>query len=320
MKEKQFARAFLTIFVCTAPCPALYAQFGGMDTKVVTVEQWRFDTNADEIRVAIDKALDTVVDLEFKDTTLEQLAKRINAEFKIPAILDLPRLKSAGISPEDNFTKSISGVTLRTALDLIYQEMGLSYTIRGEAYVITSRAASDQQLTHRAYDVTDLMTGKSLDTTVVQIRYPADIAQRIDALIKSIQSTVQPESWDELGGLGTMIHVKGRNRRHFIVVSQTEPCHYEVKRMLKNLDAKMDQSPAIVGDESEVSTRVYPVADSAVTAEQAQELLQLTLEGADWSKPHFINVVGNTLAIKQTAKVHAQINEILAALVENPGN
>lgn len=320
MLINQISRAvFVTLFFL-ALCPALYAQFGGMGNRDVAVEPWRFDTNADEIRVAIDKALDTVVELEFKDTSLEQLAKRINAEFKIPAILDLPRLKSAGINPEDKFTKSMSGVTLRTALDLIYLEMGLSYTIIGEAYVITSRAAGAQQLTHRAYDVTDLMSGKSLSTTVVQLRIPPDIAQRINALIKSIQSTVQPESWDELGGLGTMVYLNGRNRRHFIVVLQAEPCHYEIKRMLKDLDTKMDQSSASVGDENEVSTRVYPVADSAVTADQAQELLQLTLEGADWSKPHFINVIGNTLAIKQTAKVHAQINEILAALVENPGN
>ena len=315
--RRTVVRVLFVTLTCVSFSPTSYAQFGPY---IVQQQQQDIESTATELRGKIDKALDAIVDLEFSDTTLEQLAEKISTEFKFPVVLDVRGLQSSGFSPADKFSKSFSGVTLRTALDLIYQEMGLTYWIDADAYVITSREAGARRLTTRVYEITRFVTGTNDKALVVKLQSRQEIAPKVDELFDLIYKTVEPETWDELGGSGALAYLGVRNQRHFISVFQTETGHYKLRKTLDELEGMLDQPPIANDDDNEVSVRVYPLNHSAVNAEQAKELLELAMEGIDWQEPHYIKVVGDTLAIKQTAKVHAHIAAVLTALAETPDN
>ena len=90
----------------------------------------------------------------------------------------------------------------------------------------------------------------------------------------------------------------------------------ELKSMLEKGDPLPIQSPEQKHDLDEVSVHIYPITFDLLTAEQAKEVLELTLEGIVWNEPHYIKAIGQTLVIKQTEQVHWQIVEVLGDLAE----
>jgi hypothetical protein len=309
-----FASLFLTSF-SSAALAQFGGQFGGAGggrPNIIRVAT----PQSEALRAKMEEALNRKVELEFSATPLTQVAVVLSEKFGMPVVLDTVALDQAGISPDDPLTISVSGVSLRSAIKLMFRELELTCLLKDEVLVITSEEAAANYLETRVYEVTSLAANMKDGAFVVRLGTTAEMTQRVNTLCETIRNSVQPDSWDELGGIGTMDYLAGKDHRYFLTVTQTEKCHYELKQLLTKLATVMDQPQATDQDPEEVLIRVYPVTQSAVTAEQAKELLELTLEQIDWSEPLFIKVVGNTLVIKQTAQVHAQINVILNDLVE----
>jgi hypothetical protein len=64
----------------------------------------------------------------------------------------------------------------------------------------------------------------------VNKRYATDTQEA--KLISLITSTIQPDSWDELGGPGTYTYVKDTG---CLVIRQTWSVHRQILRLLRNL-------------------------------------------------------------------------------------
>lgn len=90
----------------------------------------------------------------------------------------------------------------------------------------------------------------------------------------------------------------------------------ELKSMLEKGEPLPVQSPEQEFDSDKVVVHIYPITFDLLTAEQAKELLELTLEDIEWNEPHYIKAIGQALVVKQTEQVHWQIFEVLRDLAE----
>jgi hypothetical protein len=72
--------------------------------------------------------------------------------------LDKRVLAAAGVDGDMPITRSLKGVTLRSALKLMLGDLDLTYVIRHEVLLITSKTAAESMTDIRVYPVADLMT------------------------------------------------------------------------------------------------------------------------------------------------------------------
>jgi tetratricopeptide (TPR) repeat protein len=124
-------------------------KYGAMDLKA---------TGDAEIR--IEKALRSQLNqagMEYLDAPLSDVVKQLQDEYHIPILLDKPALEEAAIPPEQPVTISLNNVSLRSALRLLLKQLGLTYVIKDEILVITTKEAAEKELVVKVYPVADLV-------------------------------------------------------------------------------------------------------------------------------------------------------------------
>src|SRR5208282_2922779 len=99
--------------------------------------------------------------IDFTDTSFKDIIDYIKdaSNPKIEIQLDLAGLKDAGVDPEQQVSKNIRGVSLRSALKLLLDDLQLKYVIHNEVLLITSptKAESDEFMSTKVYPVADLV-------------------------------------------------------------------------------------------------------------------------------------------------------------------
>jgi len=83
--------------------------------------------------------LDEDTRLEFIETPLPDVLKFLHDMHAISIELDEPRLRAAGIGTDVLVTQEIKGITLHSALRLFLSEWGLTYAVRDDVLVITTK-------------------------------------------------------------------------------------------------------------------------------------------------------------------------------------
>ena len=68
-------------------------------------------------------------------------------------------MKEAGVDESTPVTKNLKGISLRSALKLLLDELQLKYVVHNEVLLITSpaKAESDEYMTTKVYPVADLV-------------------------------------------------------------------------------------------------------------------------------------------------------------------
>ncbi len=97
---------------------------------------------------------------EFFEAPLAEVINRIKDDNEIPIVLDERALADASIGTDTLITKSLKGITLRSALKLMLKDHGLSYAIKDEVLVITTKEEVDLNPDYRptkVYPVADLV-------------------------------------------------------------------------------------------------------------------------------------------------------------------
>jgi uncharacterized membrane protein YgcG len=102
-------------------------------------------------------ALDKKVDLEFIDTELSQVLSFLSERYQIPIRPDETRMTEFGVGLDTQVNLVISGVSLRSALKLILEQLDLTYIIEDEVMKITTAEFANQQRQTRVYPVADLV-------------------------------------------------------------------------------------------------------------------------------------------------------------------
>ena len=75
----------------------------------------------------------------------------------IPIELDVKKLEEAGVNIDTPVTKNLSGITLRSALRLLLNDLELTYVVRDEVLLITTPEEAESQLITKVYPVGDLV-------------------------------------------------------------------------------------------------------------------------------------------------------------------
>ena len=105
------------------------------------------------------KALKKSTSIEFVETPLRDVIGYLQEKHHIPIWLDSLGLEGAGVGGDTPITKNLKGISLRSALKLILDDLGLRYAIHNDVLLITSptRAESEEFLVTKMYPVADLV-------------------------------------------------------------------------------------------------------------------------------------------------------------------
>ena len=107
-------------------------------------------------RKKIEAALASPAALEFIETPLADVVEHIRHKHGIVIELDTHPLDGVGIGSDTPVTRTLSGISLGSALRLILRDLDLCYTIRDEVLLITTREETATMLTTRVYRLADL--------------------------------------------------------------------------------------------------------------------------------------------------------------------
>jgi hypothetical protein len=106
------------------------------------------------------RALGEVTSVEFPGNPLSDVIDFISTQHNIPILLDTNTLADEGIGPDEEISLILSGITLRSALKLMLENVGgieLTYIIEDEVMKITTALKADEIMQTRVYPVGDLV-------------------------------------------------------------------------------------------------------------------------------------------------------------------
>src|SRR5262249_32062689 len=164
--------------------------------------------------------LDKPTKMEFSATPLEKAVDYLKSLHKIDILLDNKALEDAGYGSDTPVTLKLENVKLVSALRWLLRDMDLTYLIKDEVLLVTTKDKADTELLTRTYPVSDLIDGND--------------GNAYDNLIEAITGTVKPTTWDEVGGPGSLIPVP---KSKSLVISQTRDVHDEVLDLWGSLGA-----------------------------------------------------------------------------------
>jgi len=182
----------------------------------------------------IEQALGKPISMEFVETPLQDVADFIADTHEINVVVDTKSLDDIGVGTDTPVTSRIKNISLRSALTLVLDGLDLSWTVRHEVLLITSKERAETTLAAKVYPVKDLLVGgtdEDKDDDEGREHYD------YDRLIDVITSTVAPATWDEVGGPGS-IAAGSFNSAEVLVVSQTYQVHAQIARLLEDLRAE----------------------------------------------------------------------------------
>lgn len=104
-------------------------------------------------------ALDQTVDeLNFQETPLRDVINQLKDKYDIPILADKRAFEDAGLDLDTTVvTQNVSGISLRSALRLILGDIDLTYLIKDEVMLITTKDKAAENLVIKVYPVGDLV-------------------------------------------------------------------------------------------------------------------------------------------------------------------
>ena len=125
----------------------------------------------------IQAALDEDTSLEFIETPLDQVVAFLKDMHAIPIELDAGALDDVGIGTDVVITRNLKGISLRSGLQIILDDLELTYIIKHEVLMITTIEAADAHV----------------ETHVYSLHRLGDVDS--EAFAKVIQNTIRPDTW-----------------------------------------------------------------------------------------------------------------------------
>ena len=197
----------------------------------------------------IEKALQQTISYHFIDTPLIEIISRLSDKTNITIVLTR-KIEDAGVQADQRVTIDAKDVTVESFLKLILDNLNLTTMVKDEVLKITTieDAQSPENMTVRIYPVADL-----LDNVRAPAAEGGGVYPDFDELIDLITSTLEPDTWQDVGGPGSIC---GHENSRTLVVSQRRDMHQKLAGTLTTLRrAKHLQA---------VSLQSLPVSSSAL--------------------------------------------------------
>ncbi|HMC10535.1 MAG TPA: permease prefix domain 1-containing protein, partial [Pirellulaceae bacterium] len=190
--------------------------------------------------MVIEEKLNQTTTLDVVEMPLKDVVEYLQETHQFPIVLKLKMLDGASISPDTPITKSLRGIRLATALDLILDDLELTYYIT-EVLVITTPADAQSRTEVRIYDCRDIiampMPGRIPSAEGTAPKPSGSTAvhdRRAEQLMNIITTNVDQPSWsnasDKFPGNGSLSEFNG-----LIVITQTAQTHRKIEHVLNML-------------------------------------------------------------------------------------
>lgn len=251
----------------------------------------------------IKRKLETSVEMKYLNSPLGEVLDELSAVSGVPIVIDQRALSAIRITRDTPVSKSVnSRLPLRSALNILLEDLDLTYVLKNDVLNVTSREARRTMVLSRTYRVADLvtpipnfisgyddgltgalkhayqMTRPTSDVQVVPVSMTnlggglanntaGDLGTNLlgqytppggrsafggglgagggmptgrgggsianfDQLMSLIQTTIEPDSWEALGGVGTMAPYP---QNLSLVVSTTSDVHDQIVDLLESL-------------------------------------------------------------------------------------
>ncbi|MEQ8786101.1 MAG: hypothetical protein RIC55_07365 [Pirellulaceae bacterium] len=168
--------------------------------------------------VKVQAALAEPISLELHETPLRRALALTLAARGVPMIVADRGLQAYGIVPDPLVTVRANDVPLATALQWMLEPLDLSFTVHGEAVLISHEDHLELNQVTRCYPVAR-----------------AALAYDVEELQSTLINSVAYDSWDEVGGPGSLQYFGD-----VLVVSQTPELHRELAAALEAIEARLE--------------------------------------------------------------------------------
>jgi general secretion pathway protein D len=225
--------------------------------------------NAAADQPTLQDKLNQRIDFEVVEMPLRDVCLMLNRNCGIQVVLQLKKLEEASVGADTPVTKSFKQVRLSTILDLLLKDLELTYVEKDGLLLITTPEDAESKLEIRVYDCRDLLAmpapqvpsppadrrqspsvtpqnsetgvpagtrqlggsiGGNIDATPRRRLPETELERRTDQLTDLIISSVQADSWDDVGGPGSITSYNG-----LFVVAQTMRVQNQVEQLFNLL-------------------------------------------------------------------------------------
>lgn len=160
---------------------------------------------------------------------LESAVAAISKFGRLPMMIDNRALEDIGLSNRTPVTLKLSDASIDYMLDVLGEKLELTTVIFGEVVIVTTPEEAESELETLVYPVKDLVR---YDPNTGRERTKRNVSGEFDILIEAITTTVEPESWEELGGPGSLAPFPYTD---CLVVTQLGEVHRKVAELLEQV-------------------------------------------------------------------------------------
>lgn len=165
------------------------------------------DVKLTEKERALIASLDKAVTVAFNNRPLDEALQDLSNQIDQPLFIDGKSLTDLGVDLKKPISADAKGLSARTVLRQVLGGQGLTFVVKGESIqVVTVEKARDMLVT-RVYYLGDLVQGVGPFGGAAQWGPLVDYQQtmaNVKLVTDAIQSSVDPLSWKDKGGPGTI--------------------------------------------------------------------------------------------------------------------
>jgi hypothetical protein len=211
----------------------------------------------------IEMELERPTQLDVVEMPLKDVVQYLQELHHMPIVLKSKRMEESGISPDVPVTKSLRGVRLRSALNLLLEDCELTYVVKDEVLQITTPQDALAMMEIRIYDCRDILsipeatTKKEQDDPNRAVEPQPQVTKRAGGyggtfggggwmserdrrasqLMTIITTNVEPRTWQGGDFTDPNISVHGSVSEYngLIVVTQTAQVHTKIEHVLDML-------------------------------------------------------------------------------------
>ncbi|PQO45002.1 DUF4974 domain-containing protein [Blastopirellula marina] len=207
---------FLIILAATAALPVASPVFGQVDAPVGVQP-------GDQHRRDVEAKLQKRVNCEFDQTPLKKAIEELQRQVGVEIAIEDDPLADVGLTADVPVSLQLSQIRLRTALEMILNQLDLTYRIGAKGLILTTYEVTETDLPSVFYPCKDLAQSRDRDG--------ADY----DRLIDCIEGTIAPPAWSELGGPGSI-----KSRDGGLLITQTDEIQLKIGDLLAALRRAKD--------------------------------------------------------------------------------
>jgi hypothetical protein len=180
------------------------------------------DAGTEAAIATITDALNRPVVVDFVHQPLSEAIEILGSQTGVAMDIDQRALDDLGVDANTPVTLRTGPVRVRSALELMLKELDLTWVIESDALIVTTNERAEENLVVRVYPVRDLVWTDN----------GHEIVEDYQEIIDAVTNTVDPDTWDSVGGPGSIQPLKNSGA---FLVSQTWQVHERLERVLTTL-------------------------------------------------------------------------------------